>query len=80
MAKKYQRITLNFFLDTDQELDISEISRIFKRSSDSQHDNLNVYSDGEYGLVADIYAMDFQDPAHSRVAVKQLFDLISERL
>lgn len=50
MATKFQRITLNFFLDTDQELDISQISETFKKSSDYQHNNLNVYPDGEFAI------------------------------
>lgn len=80
MAKKYQRITLNFFFNDETELDVSQITEVFKRSSDYQHVNLNVYNDGEHGLMADIYAMDFEDPAHSRIAVKKLFGYILERL
>ena len=80
MAKNYQRITLNFFLDTDNEIDIYQVVKAFAKSSDFQHGNLSVHLDGDYAFITDVYAMDFEDFAHSRAAVKQLFEFILERL
>lgn len=80
MKKGYQRITLNIFLDASSEIDVTGLITLFKCSSDYQHDNLSICPDGEFAIISDIYAADFEDPARSRAAVKKLFEDILKRL